>query len=254
MTSRQMIEWQSKNAARLIDQTPLYNYVRVLNSFDMYVMKGDESVSPHLLRSGFWEAWITTWIWNNLKPGTAFIDIGANTGYYSFLALYLDAIVHAFEPNPEYYKMMYDTCEQNQIDVTLYQSAVSDNSDGATLHIPESLHGSASLIDIPVNTRTIEVKTVVLNTLPKMRTVIKIDAEGSEEKIWAGMEDAIYDHPYQVSILMEYSPNAYSEGFIDRLQAFAPLKWINHDGMAEDITKEWLQSQTDWVMLLLEKE
>jgi FkbM family methyltransferase len=256
MTSREMIEFMSKGGAGIISETTDYYWTHVLNRFDMYVSKTDKSVSPHLIQDGFWESWITKWVIDNVNEDTFFIDIGANTGYYSFLANDLGAQVYAFEPNPEYFDMMFATCSRaNTKNVYLSNIALSDYHGEAVLHIPLELHGSASLTDIPnydTNKVTVSVRPLDdrVTHYPQTHLVIKIDAEGEEERIMRGAKNLI-DNAESVVVLLEYTPNAYSSDFVDFLFDNFHVSFVDGAGNEERAFVPWLESQTDWVMLVL---
>lgn len=257
MTTRVLVEFMSKSRAGILDKTADYYWVHVLDRFDMYVHKEDLSVSPHLVNDGFWESWITKWVIDNVGEDTFFVDVGANTGYYSFLASDLGATVYAFEPNPMYSDMMTATCSRgNYNHVILSEIALSDYHGEAVLNIPTKLHGSASLNNIIPGYETTKVNVNVsplddrITHYPHSHLVIKIDAEGEEERILKGAKNLI-DSAKDVVVLLEYTPGAYSADFVDHLFDNYDVAWVNHDGEEERIFYPWLEAQTDWVMLVL---
>lgn len=255
---RLVLENLAKTQAREIDRTDDWIWCRVLGSFDMYAMNGDKSLTPHLVQDGYWESWISQWLIDNLQPNDTFIDIGANAGYYAFLARHLGAAVAAFEPQARFANMMKATIDRNGWrGVRVNSLALSDKRGTKTLNVPQWLLGSSSFNVIPegFKPREIEVVTRPLDDFFHMvsnarRYIIKMDVEGHEESVWHGMTKWLkYVKP---TILLEYTPGAYSDKFLDHLQAYAPLAWINHNGEAERVDRDWIESQTDWVMLLLQ--
>lgn len=254
--SRRTLEFASQSQAGILDETDNWYWVRVLGAFDMYVHKDDKSVTPCLVNDGFWESWITEYIRNRIGAGTVFYDVGANTGYYSLLANYFGAMVAAYEPNPVYYEMLNATIERqnvNRMPIRVSNYAISDKSGTETLYVPKELHGSASFTDMDAKWEStpIEVKTMPLSLKGCGHYMIKIDAEGAEEKIWDGMAEDLRTRVEPTEVLLEYTPGSYSDEFIDKLESYAPLHWINHDGASEPVSREWLEAQTDWVMLSL---
>lgn len=251
---RRTLEMFSRQSAGIIDETEDWYWVRVLNAFEMYVRKDDQSVTPCLVNDGFWESWITQYIRDRITPGTVFFDVGANTGYYSLLANYFGAMVAAYEPNPDYYEMLNATIERqnvNRMPIRLSNYALSDKKGTETLYIPKNLHGSASFTDMDAKweTHSIEVNTTTLGLKGCGHYLIKIDAEGAEEKIWDGMSDDLWSRIGPTEVLLEYTPGAYSPEFLDKLEAYSAIHWINGDGQATPVDREWIESQTDWVML-----
>jgi len=256
MITREEVERLGRAAAGGIDQRGNYTWCRVLDSFEMYVASNDKSVSPHLINDGFWESWITTWVMNNVGAGTVFFDIGANSGYYSLLAYQLGALVIAYEPNPTYAQMMRKTRERLGLDsgFQINEFALSNYEGVAQLHIPNELHGSASLNDIPdgyaFSNAYVDVKRLDNRVPGTGRQVLKIDAEGEEERILAGAEGFLNQAVHK-TILMEYTPGAYSEGFEEKLFREWEVSRVTYDGGEESITPDWLRSLDDWAMIVL---
>lgn len=251
--------WQNKgqHEAGMIDETEDWTYCRVLGSFNMYVMKGDQSVSPHLVNNGYWEAWITSWFDRNTTAEMLFYDIGANTGYYSFFAASKGATVYAFEPNPRYAHMMIESSKRNELDVTVVPCALSNYDGEAVLNIPLQLHGSASLNEIPpgYEFEQVTVSCFKFDSLDPLAVnvpiLVKIDAEGEEERVWEGMKE--FRETYSPTFLIEVTPGAYSDAFYDDLFAYGLVTWIDHYGSEQLIDKTWLYQQSDWQMLAVRK-
>jgi hypothetical protein len=53
---------------------------RVLGQYKMYVDLRDTGFAPHLMFEGYWEYWITEFMWRNVRPGQVALDLGANHG------------------------------------------------------------------------------------------------------------------------------------------------------------------------------
>lgn len=233
-------------------------WAKVLNKFSMMVDPHDTSVAPHLINDGFWESWITTWLMNRIDANTCFLDVGAHMGYYSFLASSMGATVFAFEPNPAHFKLMNSTIARTHTKTVFVQPFALSNYNGvANLHVPTQLTGSASLSSIDgYETEKIPVTVTRLDelSLPVDRfeqTIVKIDAEGEEERILEGAREFLDKAPH-CTVLLEYTPHAYSDEFVDRLFSNYVVNWINHDGLSMACTPGWVRAQTDWVMLVLQ--
>ena len=256
--NRSELEQKSIRGARLIDEVGDYKWVRVLDTFEMYIHKDDKSVSPHLEKEGFWESWITLGFMKNIKPGTVLFDIGANTGYSSLLGLSRGAIVASFEPNPVYSNMMEATKERNSIGNMwrIHNIALSDHDGQMSLHIPNGYHGSASLNDIPpgypYEDITVQVKRFddVYRGPGAGVQVLKMDAEGEEERIIDGAKGFL-SKAFHKMMIIEYTPNAYSEEFFSELERNWKIYYIGYDGREYPASQEWVESQTDWSMLVL---
>ena len=82
---------------------------RILGRYKFFVDSRDIGLAPHLMLDGYWEFWISDFIWRNLRPGFRVLDVGANLGYYTVLAADLvgpQGQVTAFEPNPRMFELL----------------------------------------------------------------------------------------------------------------------------------------------------
>jgi FkbM family methyltransferase len=230
---------------------------KVLSKYRMYVDTRDTSLVPHFIMDGYWEPWITIAL-RGLKGGTA-IDIGANHGYYTLLLAELCGKVYAFEPQPD----ICDLLRKNVIingfrqDVDVYAYAVGAERGLAYLEEAEDGAKGSARIFGEVDFRG--EKTVDVISLDEMFpseediSFIKMDAEGSEEAIWKGMQNLLKSsHP---TILMEFTPEAYqdADGFLADIQKWYPLREVDNDGELATVSPEEILGR-DLSMLWLEKE
>jgi hypothetical protein len=82
---------------------------RILGRYKFYVDCRDRGLAPHLMLDGYWEYWVSDFMWRNIKPGDTVIDVGANLGYYSVLMADLvgsTGRVVSFEPNPRLFELL----------------------------------------------------------------------------------------------------------------------------------------------------
>lgn len=265
-TTRETIELRGRFGAGLRDETNDTQTVRVLDLFNLVVHRDDESVTPCLIRDGYWESWITSWVMNNLKAGASFVDIGANCGYYTLLAEQLvgkDGFVIAYEPNPKYVEMLRASRTLNSAEFKIREFALLDRQGKVTLSIPDSFHGSATVMYDFEGTKyaptNIEVSATTLNKdlsglLPLDKPyLIKIDAESAEEVIWRG-GDLIWNSDRAGAILLEWTPNSYSDEFTKELYSWGDITYIDHSGQEQPISQEWLDTLSDWAMLVIRKK
>lgn len=228
---------------------------KVLGIFDLVLDTRDTSLTPHLAGGGYWESWITQWVCANVTEDHLFIDVGANCGYYTMLAETLGASVIACEPNPVYTDLLRSTRDLNKAGFLIVDKAIADWTGVTTLSIPDTLHGSASIAINFDGTQyphtNVEVSTTTLDDVAKYfnrPTVVKIDAEGAEESVWLGMQKVITS---QWVILMEYTPNAYSEFFLDELFEKTDVSLLNYQGAEESVSKDQILVATDWITLVI---
>jgi len=195
---------------------------RVLGRYKIYVDTRDVGITPHLVMDGFWETWLTQCLARIIRPGDICIDIGANFGYYSILMSTLagkKGRTLAVEPNPNVYSLLQATASVHSSAIETIDVALSNSSGRATLSIPENYYGDASLVDRhdKPHVRRSKVK-VKMQTLDELATqmllhkidVIKMDVEGVEPLVFAGMSETIAKNP-GLRILVEYSPFLYDD-------------------------------------------
>jgi FkbM family methyltransferase len=167
---------------------------RFLSSFWLFVEKEDDAFTPHA-GDGFWEAWITKWLSEQLEDAKLFIDVGANVGYYTLMAATSGIHTVAIEPQSRLCGLIRASLEMNNACAEVLNYAVSNTTGHMTLAVPDRHSGGAYLTnsDKPeYGFKMMDVQVRKLDNLvgivPDSKVVIKIDAEGAEPRIWAGME------------------------------------------------------------------
>jgi FkbM family methyltransferase len=133
-----------------------------------------------------------------LKNGDVFFDIGANIGFFSMIAarqVGTDGAVYAFDPVPEHVAAMRHNLAINSIShVSLSAVAVSDRNGTQTLFVPAESTGArlASIADGNAGHRRLDVEVATIDTMVERGAlrppdVVKIDVEGAEVEVLAGM-------------------------------------------------------------------
>jgi FkbM family methyltransferase len=142
-----------------------------------------------------------------LEPGDTFIDIGANSGFFTLLAS--RRVGHAgrvvsFEPVPSMRNRLLENIALNNMrNIQVHDVALS-NAEGVLplFEGPEGHKGISSFRHINNSAATIEVKTLPLDTFSKSLsgvTLVKIDVEGAEQLVLEGMVNIFNNyHPYIV--------------------------------------------------------
>ena len=263
MLTREEFERWASSGVLVADETDDYYKIRLFWDSYIYAPKSDQSVTPCLLGTG-WESWISAWMMNNIKAGQWFFDIGANSGYYSVLALRQGASqVFAFEPNPDYRELLLKTFNGFDSCAYLYSVALSDSPGKAVLRVPGSFEGSASIRDstdfVGYDVREVLVDAMTLDDVyddikqspsrPGRSTIVKIDAEGAEEMILDGGQEFLSS--IRPILVMEYTQGKYSDSFIDKLTDYGYLSKIDFDGGEQQTSREEIESSTDWIMLVI---
>ena len=214
---------------------------RILGRHKIFLQTVDHGFACHLMIDGFWEAWVTQFLARVVLPGMTVVDVGANFGYFTLLLA--DGVgetgsVLAVEPNPEAATMLCESVALNGFEARTRVSAcaLGDAPGTALLFLPDHEPKNASIVDnmYSLGGRTIETPVRTLDELasdgPRI-DFIKIDAEGSEPRIWAGMQEIVRrDRP---RLLLEFNARRCIEPrtFLDGLMAaYGPPHELSGDG------------------------
>jgi FkbM family methyltransferase len=138
-----------------------------------------------------------------LRPGELFVDVGANVGSYSLLAAAeCGARVKAYEPVPATFEWLKRNVAENglQNQVQLFNHALGAENGMVAMtamldaqnHLAES--GDAHTINVPIR----RLDDSLAGDIP---TLIKIDVEGAEDQVLAGVQKTIADSRQQALII-----------------------------------------------------
>ncbi|RBM07048.1 FkbM family methyltransferase [Novacetimonas cocois] len=231
---------------------------RVLCKYKMFVNPEDRGLSPHLILDGYWEMAVTEVMIDLVREGMTAIDVGANLGYFSVLLADLvgpDGKAIVAEPNPRMASLLTQSIRVNAFDsrVELVTDAITaESGQEMTLTIPRNfpqngaVHYGAPHSGGDDNSTSVRVRTRTLDDIVGDRPVdfIKIDVEGSEQAVWAGMQ-GILGRGKPLSIILEFTPDRYADPmtFLDSfLQAGFDLSQITASGRQpvtpDDIMKD----------------
>lgn len=233
---------------------------KIANRFKMYVPTQDISLAPHLMIEGYWESWITiafSRLARLVKPSSV-INIGANLGYYSFLAASLlpEANVIAYEPQPNLAQFIKRSAVINGFDkVTVENRALGSVPGSAWLKTFDDYYGSAMVTKdaaaIGSKAISVEINTLDLESISTLDFLI-IDAEGFEYEILKGAEHRLRNSEKTV-LMLEFSASRYLDKheFVYWIESsgFEPYK-ITYEGNIQPITYEFLR-ETDSVIDLV---
>jgi FkbM family methyltransferase len=240
---------------------------RVLTQWLLFADSTDVGFTPHICLDGFWESWVSLALARWL-PGAAYcLDVGANHGYYSLLlgsaARAAGGRLLCCEPNPRPVALLHKTLEVNGLGrhAEVIPMAVSDRAgQTATLCVPggRALNGTICRTPGPGD-EAVLVTTTSIDELtagwPRV-DLIKIDAEGSEERIWRGMRQTLGRCP-GVGIVMEVNPGRYPDpaGFFLQIEAAGfPLQAVGFDSRVRPVSAaEILANGAEDAMLFLRR-
>jgi len=237
---------------------------RILARYKLYLDTRDVSFGAHVLLDGFWEPWLTRFMARLVKPGFVVADVGANFGYYTLLLADLvgaEGRVFSVEPNPAAAELLKRSVALNGFAsrTTVCALAAGSAEGAANLWVPEGNPGHAAIVADqtapPPDCASRSVAVASLDSLVGAEgriDFIKIDAEGSEERIIAGMERIFaVQRPL---IVLEFNASWYRDaaGFLARLLAlYGALRYIDYDGQAVPVSPErLLAANGEWLLFL----
>ena len=189
-----------------------------------------------------------------LFPGSTFIDVGANCGYWSAYALARvrqTGEVHAFEPVAEYFSFLQRLAELNP-DFKLRSNNVAcgsyngrssmvivlprrDNFDNHDTNIGSSSLASGFLAHVEDLTQMVDVNVVALDDYLRINSIdleriglIKIDVEGFENYVLSGMNSILSKEGRKVPILCEILTDPRRRNPLDGAQIIARLEQLGY--------------------------
>src|SRR5918992_882109 len=180
--------------------------------------RDDEVITANLIRWGVWEARETQFLRAVLRPGDTFVDVGAKIGYFSVLAagrVGSAGYVIAFEPEPRNLELLHMNLARHgvQANATVFPLAAYSRPCQLPLATNEANRGDHVLA--PHASTGLEVRCVRLDdVLPRSVDVIKIDTQGFDHDVVAGLSQTIAANPALV-ILTELSLTKLGDRGID---------------------------------------
>jgi FkbM family methyltransferase len=188
---------------------------------------GDRHFVPFVRHHRIWEPAETLVLQRMLRPGMRVVDVGAHVGYYSVLfsrAVGAAGEVIAFEPEPRNRQLLQANLLLNDCgNVRVDARAVSRQTGRATLHLSRTNFGDHRLQPV-AGRESIEVETVALDELlhAAIPDFIKMDTQGAEPAVLAGMRGLIERGREVLACLIEFAPGLLARDGLD-LAGFASL-------------------------------
>jgi FkbM family methyltransferase len=173
-----------------------------------------------------------------LRPGHAFIDVGANVGYLSAVAMGLvtnAGEVHSFEPVAEYRSRLEKIGHMNP-NFQLFANGIALSDLEGTGEISISAHNIGWNTMVPnfmpsddlarsCTIRTARLDNYIRRYVNCRVSLIKVDTEGFEFPVLLGLE-GFFRKGNQPPIVCEVAPSAYAPGKLDRsLADFSDYMW-----------------------------
>jgi FkbM family methyltransferase len=235
---------------------------RVLASYKFFVPTGDQSVAPHLIMEGFWEAWITLAVIRTCRDrqGAVAVNVGANLGYYSVLladCVGPEGRLIGFEPQPALAAIASDNLRINGMHwgVIANMAAGDGSTSSVYLNTVDDLMGSAFVSSEPGGaTEVLSVPCVAVDDRTERCDILLVDAEGYEPQVLRGAERALSrsDDPL---VFIEYSPGSYADpqGFFNEMASKWTVSRVDFSGGHSTVSFSDLDT-AQWSTLMLRRK
>ena len=165
------------------------------HGFEIYLNPNDMGISPSIGVLGWYELRTTELFIEILRRGSTVVDVGANVGFFTFLAARIvgpKGLVVSFEPEPTSFSLLTRSLTRNNfLNVIPIQKSLSDVDGERTLHLSATSHKGLHSIVYDSGGPNISVPSARLDTEAARLglghiDLLKIDAEGAEPEILSG--------------------------------------------------------------------
>ena len=240
---RQLTNWTIRQL--LPRQIEIHGATVVLNPTDPVVSGA--------LHFGVYEKAETRFFQSACRDGMTFLDVGANLGYYTALATRAvgpNGRVLAVEPDPDSFGYLEQTIAANAVgNVQAFPVAASDAPATLPLYISTDNRGDNRLYASGEDRPQVEVTARPLDALLRENKIdkvdlIKIDVQGYEPKVIAGLRETITASP-NLTLLTEFWPQGIDEAgenandFLQTLRGLGlTLHELQPDGSLAELTDD----------------
>jgi FkbM family methyltransferase len=201
----------------------------------MVLASADRSITPHIIRDGYFDLGMTKFLQRVLRPGMVYLDVGANMGVYVLVAASCvgrNGQVIAIEAIPRLARMVSDNLSMNgffPISTVLPVAAANTDEELTIYEFDRMQGGNTLLADIartaestysetakPLQVRARRLSDMFAEGLFDRPDFIKIDVEGFELEVLRGAKTLIVEH--KPSLMLEWHPSFMLEaGIAERL-------------------------------------
>jgi FkbM family methyltransferase len=203
-----------------------------------------DAIAREVCVTGYYEPPVTRIVQRLVSRGGTLVDAGANWGYFSLLAAAAvgeHGRVIALEPDPRHFMRLARNIEMNGFaNITGFQVAAGSRDAIVTLSgyddqaenrgVSRIGHASGALHRFDVHSTTIDRLTATMGRVD----MVKIDVEGAEMDVLAGMRDGLGVARY-ASIVLELHPALLREQGTDPADCIATLLRHGYRGWSIDL-------------------
>jgi FkbM family methyltransferase len=206
-------------------------------------------LQQHVYYFGVWEPILTKWIERRLAPGDTFVDVGANIGYFSLLgsvAVGPGGSVVAIEASPTICRQLERGVDRNHLsNVRVVNAVVAADHGHQMVYLgPDTHTGLTTVRGQSYMTPESEIRAAPLGSLLtgaelRQARLIKIDVEGDEDAVIAGLASHLPETRDDLEIAVELHPGRHDSLFGTLQQAgfhayqleidYSPLRYDQPD-------------------------
>ena len=180
----------------------------------------DKYVSQQIREQGIWEPYETSLVLKLLGPGSVFVDVGANLGYFSLIAASLvgdSGKVVAFEPDPANFELLSASSELNDFAsrIQAVEAGLSDRDSEGRLYLSEDNMGDHQIYPGEGDRESLPIAllngTEFLAPLIPQVDLLKVDTQGSEFQVMTGLMPLLKEQAKAPRIIIELTPFSLRE-------------------------------------------
>jgi FkbM family methyltransferase len=193
-------------------------------AFQMEVHPSDDLyISDSIRKTGHWEPFETRVLARLVEADVEFFDIGANIGWYSLMAgrrLESRGLVHAFEPVPENAALLARNVAANALSNVRVNPFALGRANGTTrIFLSGDNKGDHRAYPSSEESRQSIVAGLqrfdsYFDRATQKPLVIKMDTQGFEYDVLAGMGDILDRHPAEIVMVIEFWPHGLAQNGI----------------------------------------
>lgn len=216
---------------------------RIYSDVILFCDDRSHAFTPHLMRDGFWEAWISLFLLRNVQTDWSVLNIGAHVGYYTYLLAPSVRRVVAVEPNLRNVELMKLSNQENEYShINIIHGALS-NQESVDYFVPNNGNDVCGNIDgVGALSGTVPGYSLdqLIDLMDEVPDLIICDCEGAERYL--------NRVPKRALIEVEHG-RSYPQDYFLRGK---DLLYVDYDSMTkytrlEHIEKDTTRSYMVWV-------
>lgn len=160
------------------------------------------------------------WLENNITRHDICVDVGANVGYLTCIMARKAARVIAFEPNTRMRQLLNYNLHVNNIKNVMVRPEAIAESEGRLRFFDNVEPMYSGLVGHDGLTKIRWVRCMPLDVMAPHATFVKIDVEGAEHRVLAGMTELLQKDYLRMIVEVEPDRTGFSETVYDFLEGW----------------------------------